>query len=82
MSNEQSCLKTTALYDDLLLLSSLFHFFLFIFSAPVSLSLCSPISPSLLFFSDVLSQAFIKCSKKLLYTYIYYKYVIEQGARD
>ena len=45
--NEQSCLKTTGPYDDLLLLSSLFHFFYFIFSAPISFSLCSPISPSL-----------------------------------
>ena len=63
VSNEQSCLKTTGLYDDLLLLSSLFHIFYFIFSVPISFSLCSPISPSLFFF-DVLSQAFIKCSKK------------------
>ena len=50
VSHEQSCLKTTRLCDDLLLLSSLFHFFYFIFRAPISLSLCSPISPSLLFF--------------------------------
>ena len=56
VSNEQSCLKTTGLYDDLLLLSSLFHFFYFIFSAPISFSLCFPISPSL--FKNVLSQAF------------------------
>ena len=28
VSNEQSCLKTTGLYDDLLLLSSLFHFYI------------------------------------------------------
>ena len=47
VSNEQSCLKTTGLYDDLLLLSSLFHFFYFIFSDPISFSLCSPIYPSL-----------------------------------
>ena len=38
VSNEQPCLKTTGLYDDLLLLSSLFHFFYFIFSAPISSS--------------------------------------------
>ena len=49
VSNEQSCLKTSGLHDDLLLLSSLFHFFYFIFSAPISFSLCSPVSPSLLF---------------------------------
>ena len=36
VSNEQSCLKTTGLYDHLLLLSSLFHFFYFIFSASIS----------------------------------------------
>ena len=50
VSNEQSCLKTSGLYDDLLLLSSLFHFFYFIFSAPISFSLCVLISPSLLSF--------------------------------
>ena len=47
VSNEQRCLKTTRLYEDLL--SSLFHFFYFIFSAPISFSLCFPVSPSLLF---------------------------------
>ena len=69
VSNKQSCLKTTGLYDDLLLLSSLFHFFYFIFRAPISFSLCSKISLPLLFF-DVLSQAFIKCSRKA-FVYIY-----------
>ena len=49
VSNEQSCLKTTVLYDDLLLLPSLFHFFYFIFNAPVSFSLCFPISYLFLF---------------------------------
>ena len=44
--NEQSCFKTTGLYEDILLLSSLFHFFYFIFSAPISFSLWFPISPS------------------------------------
>ena len=39
VSNEQSCLKTTGLYDHLLPLSSLFHFFYFIFSALISFSL-------------------------------------------
>jgi len=73
VSNEQSCLKTTGLYDDLLLLSSLFHFFYFIFSAPISFSLCSPVSPSpffsLMFFLEPLSSAV----EKHLYTI--YKYV-------
>ena len=41
--------KKTGLYDDLLLLGSLFHFFYFIFSAPISLSLYSPVSLSLLY---------------------------------
>ena len=60
-SKEQSCLKTIQLYDDLL--SSLFHFFYFVFSAPISFSLFSNFS---LFFS----QAFIKCSRKA-FVYIY-----------
>ena len=69
VSNDQSCLKTTGLYGDLLLLSSLFHFFYFIFSAPISFSLCFPISPSLflLFFLKFLSSIV----EKLLYTYIH-----------
>ena len=66
--NEQSCLKRTGLHDDLLLLSSLFHFFFFMFSAPVSFSLCFPIIPSPFF--NVLSQAFIKCSKAFIYIHI------------
>ena len=71
VSNKQSCLKTTGLYDYLLLLSSLFHFFYFIFRTPISFSLCSTISLSLIFF-DVLSQAFIKCSRKaFVYIHIY-----------
>ena len=41
------CLKTTGLDEDLLLLSSLFHFFYFIFSAPILCSLCFPSSSSL-----------------------------------
>ena len=58
---EQSCF--TGLYDDLLLISNLFHFFYFIFSAPISFSLCFPVSPPpLLFYA--LSQAFIKHSRK------------------
>ena len=71
VSNEQPCLKTTGLYENLLLLSSLFHSFYFIFSAPISLSLCVPIFPFLFFLFDVLSQAFISHSRKaLVYTYI------------
>ena len=64
VSNEQPCLKTTGLYDDLLLLPNLFHFFYFILSVPTSFSLCFPISPSLFVAVVVLSQAFIKCGKK------------------
>ena len=78
VSTEQSCLKTTGLYDDILLLSSLFYFFYFIVSAPISFSLCSPISPSLFLsfffpslFLNVLSQAFIKHSRKCIYTHVY-----------
>ena len=37
VSNEQQCSETTGLYEDLLLLSSLFHFFYFIFNAPFHL---------------------------------------------
>ena len=47
VSNELPCLKTTGLYDDILLLSSLFHFSYFIFSALISFTLCFPIFPSL-----------------------------------
>ena len=51
--------------------SSLFHFFYFIISAPISFSLCSPMSPTLFFFPfDVLYQAFIKCSGKA-FVYMY-----------
>ena len=59
-----------------LLLSSLFHFFYFIFSAPISFSLCSNISPS---FFDILSQAFIKCSRKaFVYIYKYVQYTFKK----
>ena len=70
VSNEQSYLKPTGLYDDLLLLSSLFYFLYFIFSAPISFGLCTPVSPSLSFFFDVLSQPLSSVVEKLLYTYI------------
>ena len=36
VSNEPPCLKTTGLYDYILLLITLFHYFCFIFSAPIS----------------------------------------------
>ena len=69
ISYEQLCLKPSGLDDDLL--SSLFHFFYFIFSAPISFSLCFSIFPSLLSFFDVLSRAFIKSSRKpFVYIYI------------
>ena len=58
-SNEQLYLKTTGLYDHLLLLSSSFHFFYFIFSAPVSFSLFSNFSTfffGLFFFLKPLSS--------------------------
>ena len=68
VSNEQPCLKTTGLYDDLLLLSSLSHFLCLISSVPISLSLCFLISFSLLFlmFSLKLLSSIVE---KLLYTY-------------
>ena len=69
VSSEQSCLKTTWLYDDILLLSSLFDCFYFIFIASISFSLCFPISPSLLLFVCSF-QAFIKHSRKA-FVYIY-----------
>ena len=74
-SNEQPCLKTTRLYDDLFLLSSLFHFSCFIFSAPISFSSCFSISPSLLFFMFFL-KPLSRIVKKLLYTYIWSMYIM------
>ena len=56
VSNEQLYFKTTGLYD-------YFYFYLVCFTFSISFSLCFPISPSLFFF-DVISQAFIKCSRK------------------
>ena len=69
VSNEQPCLKTTRLCDDLLLFSSLFRFFYFIVSAPISFSSCSPISPSLSLFMFFL-KPLTSTVEKLLYTYI------------
>ena len=57
VSNEQSCLKTTGLYEYLLLLSSLFHFLDFIFSAPISFSLCFQFLPSFFCYFSSLYQA-------------------------
>ena len=69
VSNEQPCLKTIGLYDDLLLLASLFHFY-FIFSALISFSSFFPTSSS----HFVLLLFFLRPSSsivgKLLYTYI------------
>ena len=70
VSEEQPCLKTTGLYEDLLILRSLFHFFNFIFSDPSFSFSCFPISLSLFFFLNLLSQAFINCSRKT-FVYIY-----------
>lgn len=55
--------KGTGLYDDLILLPNLFHFLNFIFSTPVSFSLCFLVSPFLLFIA--FSQALIKCSRNV-----------------
>ena len=70
VSDEQPCLKTTGLYEDLFILPSLFHFFNFIFSDPPFSFSCFPISLSSFFFLNLLSQAFIKCSRKS-FVYIY-----------
>ena len=71
VSNEQPCLKTTGLYDNILLLSSLFPFLNFIFSAPISFSLFSNISHLFFIFINVLSQAFFKCSRKAFVNILY-----------
>ena len=62
-SNKQPCLKTTGLYDDLSLLSSLFHLFNFIFNAPISFNSCFPISPFFLlfWFHKIFMLLFIIC---------------------
>ena len=67
VSNEQSCLKTPGLYDDLLFLSNLFHFFYFIFNDPILFHLCSLISPSFFFLMFFLKPLSI-IVEKLLYT--------------
>ena len=75
--NEQPCLKTTGLYEDILPFSSLFYFSCFIFSAAILCSLCVLISPALtllllLFFLKTLSSIV----EKLLYTHIQVVYII------
>ena len=69
VSNEQPCLKITGLCEDLLLFSSLFHFFYFIFSRPTSFSLCFPISPSLIFLYIFFLKPFSSIVEKCGYMY-------------
>ena len=79
ISNEPPCLKTTGY-----MMTFYFYLVCFNFSIScsvlhvlVSFSLCFPVSPSFFFFFDVLSQAFIKHSRKtLVYIYIYRLYNI------
>ena len=71
VSNDYPCLKTIGLYDDFFL-SSLFHFFCFIFCAPISFSLCFPVSVScLLFFLKPLSSIVRKLLYIHRYVYVY-----------
>ena len=62
----QTCL-VYGLY--LLLLSSLFHFSYFIFSAPISFSLCFPISLSLLFLNFLIF--FLKPLSSVVEVFVY-----------
>ena len=64
MSYEQPYLKTAGLLEDLLLLSSLFHFFLFHMQFPHFIQLIFSNFPISSFSFDVLSQDFIKHSRK------------------
>ena len=68
VSNEQSCLKTIGLYDDLLLLASLFHYFQFKFSAPISF-MSSNFSISSSFFLIFFLRTLSSVGEKFLYTY-------------
>ena len=62
-----TCLKTTGLHDDVLLLSSLFYLFYLIFSAPISFSLVFQfLSVLLLFFLKALSSR----EEKFSYMYV------------
>ena len=68
VSNEQSCLKTTGLYDYLYFYLDCFTFSIS-YSVLLSFTLCSPISPTLLFLCSF--SAFIKCNRKVyIYTHI------------
>ena len=69
VSNEQPRLKSTRLYDDLLLLSSLSYFYYFIFSA-ISFSLYFPIFPSL-FLGCSFSSLYQVWQKSFCILYIY-----------
>ena len=67
------------LYDDLLLLSGLFHFSYFIFSGTISFSLYSPITPSLLYVLMFFLKPLSSVTEELLDIYIssvcvYYMY--------
>ena len=64
---EQSCFIGP--HDDLLLVCNLFHFLYFIFSAPISFSLCFPISPPPLLFMLFL-KLLSSIVEKLWYTYM------------
>ena len=72
VSNEQLCLKTTGLYEDFIPVFSLLHFFYFIFSAPISFSLCSPISPSPFFFLFFLKPLSSIVEKLCIHIYVIY----------
>ena len=85
VSNKQPCLKATGLHEDLLLLSSLFHYFYFKFNAPISFMFSSFSISSSFFFFDVLYQACIKHSRKVIvYIYrnnMYNIYILESMSR-
>ena len=75
-SKEQPCLRRTGPQGDLLLLFSWFHFFYFIFSAPISFSFCFQISPSLLlFFLCPFLKLLSSIVEQFSYTYIYIVFV-------
>ena len=69
-SNKQQYLKTTGVYEDLLLLFSLFPFFYFIFSAPIHLFYVFQ-------FLHLFFFMFLNVIEKLLYTYIVNIYILE-----
>ena len=68
VSIEQPCLKTNGLYDDPLLLSSLFYFCHFIFSAPISFTYVSQFH-HLFFFLKFSLKPISSKVEKFLYTY-------------